>query len=35
MHRIANVFKIQFFPVENIFFPINGISHSLYVKFKM
>ena len=22
MHRIADVFKIQFFPAENIFFPI-------------
>ena len=44
-HRIPNVSKIQFFLVENIFFPIiylinssirgNGISHSLYVKFEI
>ena len=44
-HRIPNVFKIQFFPVENIFFPViylinssiagNGKSHSLCFKFEM
>ena len=45
MRRISNAFKIQLFPVENIFFPIiylinssirgNGITHSLYVKFEI
>ena len=43
MHKIPKVFKIQFFPAENMFCQFfnkflirdNGISHSLYVKFEI